>query len=205
VRGLAGVRAELLHPAILSNERLKLSFTPKAGARLSLPLGPALCPLGMSSMPKSPGFRTMPFGSAATSQLPDANLAGCNPLALARAEMLIGRNAFEIRKVVVIRITISMMDVMPPGNGAESKLPRCSVKQFSSSGVVTPVESIKSPIEVLGESIEHDRISIPIVRSAANLHPLSVKNLCSGVQETVKPSSNVTLTSGASLRVSLGL
>src|SRR5216117_3992154 len=115
-------------------------------------------------------------------------------------------NAFQVLKSVVERIAISIMDVTALWNRAKRHLPDHAMQSSATARKIAlhRRQTIPMPVEILHEGIKDDWISESVCRSLANLHPLTVKNLCSGVHLTVYPSSNVTATSGAPRRVILG-
>jgi hypothetical protein len=129
------------------------------------------------------------------------------PLAPGIAKMLVGRDTFQISEQIVDRIAVAMVDMASLWDRPESSLPNVPVQPLAAARriLVPRPKPVKAAVKVLGEGIEIDRIGVPVRRLAADFHPLSVKNMCSGVHLTVWPSLNSTATSGAFRRVILGL
>jgi hypothetical protein len=122
------------------------------------------------------------------------------------AKMPAGWNAFQIGEQIIERIAVAMVDVATRRDRPKRSRPCCSMQRLAAARQipVTRPKPVKTAVKILGEGIEPDWIGVPVCRDCADIHPFSVKNICSGVHLTVLPSLNSTATSGARLRVILG-
>jgi hypothetical protein len=192
------------------NQRAKYRVAMVARLVFSLPFGPTLGAFCVPPVPKPPLLRSMPLGRSLARCLveyPVTLIPSLCPDAPSLREMLGRRQAFEIWDGVVKHVPVAMVDVAPLRDGPKGRRPNIPMKALAAPRKVlfTRPNTIEAAIEILRVNVKHDWIDVPGARLSADIHPLPVMNIWSGVHFTERPSANATSTSGAFLRVILGL
>jgi hypothetical protein len=93
--------------------------------------------------------------------------------------MLWSGNAFEIRELVITGVAVQMMDMASGRHIPKRHSPDFSMQAFTAERKVAlrAPNAVDTPVEILDQRVKDDWISEPVRRSAANVHPLSVKNI----------------------------
>lgn len=93
--------------------------------------------------------------------------------------MLGALQALKIGEGVICWIAIFVMDMAVLRNSAKRNSPGHSMQCLAATRViaVSRPNTIKPAIEILRENVQHDRISVPLVRDSADFHPNTVLNI----------------------------